>query len=42
MGTTTVPMARGATCMDNAFDTTSNALSTIFRLIKAINLLGIK
>jgi hypothetical protein len=36
-GTTTVHMARGAMCIDNASDTMSTALSRIFRLIKAVN-----
>jgi hypothetical protein len=31
-------MAGGATCIDNASDTTSTALSRIFRLIKVVNL----
>jgi hypothetical protein len=35
-------MAGGTTCIDNATDTTSTALSRIFRLIKAANLQGIK
>jgi hypothetical protein len=35
-------MAGGATCIDNASDTTSTTLSRIFRLIKAVNLRGIK
>jgi hypothetical protein len=42
VGTTTIRMVGGATCMDNAFDTTSTALSRIFRLIEAVNLRGIK
>jgi hypothetical protein len=42
VGTTTIRMARGAMCIDNASDTTSTALSRIFRLIKAVNLRGIK
>jgi hypothetical protein len=37
-GTTTIRMIGGATCIDNAFDTNSTALSRIFRLIKAVNL----
>jgi hypothetical protein len=41
-GTTIIRMAGGATCIDNAFDTTSTALSRIFHLIKAVNLQGIK
>jgi hypothetical protein len=41
-GTTTIHMARGATCIDNASDTISTAPSRIFRLIKADNLRGIK
>jgi hypothetical protein len=38
MGTTTIRMAGGATCVDNACDATSTAQSRIFRLIKAVNL----
>jgi hypothetical protein len=38
VGTTTIRMAGGATCIDNASDTTSTALSRVFRLIKAVNL----
>jgi hypothetical protein len=38
VGTTTICMVGGATCIDNVFDTTSTALSRIFRLIKAVNL----
>jgi hypothetical protein len=41
-GTTIVRMAGGATCIDNASDTTSTALSRIFQLIKVVNLRGIK
>jgi hypothetical protein len=41
-GTTTICVARGATCIDNASDTTSIALSWIIRLIKKVNLRGIK
>jgi hypothetical protein len=41
-GTTTVRMAGDATCIDNASETTSTALSRIFHLIKAVNLRGIK
>jgi hypothetical protein len=41
-GTTTIHMAGGATCTDNASDTSSTALSRIFRLIKVVNLRGIK
>jgi hypothetical protein len=41
-GTTTICMVGGAMCIDNASDTMSIALSRIFRLIKAINLRGIK
>jgi hypothetical protein len=41
-GTTTVHMPEGATYTDNASDTTSTTLSMIFRLIKAVNLRGIK
>jgi hypothetical protein len=39
---TTIHMARGATCIDNASDTSSTALSRIFHLIKVVNLRGIK
>jgi hypothetical protein len=42
MGTTTIRMAGGAMCIDNASDTTSTTLSRIFRLIKVVNLRGIK
>jgi hypothetical protein len=35
-------MAGGAMCIDNASDTSSTALSTIFRLIEVVNLQGIK
>jgi hypothetical protein len=35
-------MAEGTTCIDNASDTTSTALSRIYRLIKVVNLRGIK
>jgi hypothetical protein len=35
-------MAGGATCINNASNTTSIALSRIFRLIKAVNLREIK
>jgi hypothetical protein len=38
VGTTTIHMTEGATCIDNAPDTTSTTLSRIFRLIKAVNL----
>jgi hypothetical protein len=38
MGTTTIHMAGGATCIDNASDTSSTTLSRIFRTIKAVNL----
>jgi hypothetical protein len=38
VGTTTIRMAGGATCIDNASDTTSIALPRIFRQIKAVNL----
>jgi hypothetical protein len=41
-GTTTIRMAGGATCIDNASDTMLTALSRIFSLIKAVNLRGIK
>jgi hypothetical protein len=37
-GTTTTRMARGATCIDNASDTTPTALSRILCLIKVVNL----
>jgi hypothetical protein len=37
-GTTTIGMAGGATCIDNAFETSSTALFRIFRLIKEVNL----
>jgi hypothetical protein len=36
-GTTTIHIAGGAMCIDNASDTSSTALSRIFRLIKPIN-----
>jgi hypothetical protein len=35
-------MAGSATCIDNASDTSSTALSRIFRPIKAVNLRGVK
>jgi hypothetical protein len=41
-GTTTIYMTGSATCIDNASDTLSTALSRTFRLIKAVNLRGIK
>jgi hypothetical protein len=41
-GTTTIRMAKGVMCIDNASDTMSTALSRIFRLIKAVNLQGIQ
>jgi hypothetical protein len=41
-GTTIIRMVGGAMCIDNASDTMSTALSRIFRLIKAVNLRGIK
>jgi hypothetical protein len=41
-GTTTIRMDEGATCIDNASDTSLIAVSRIFRLIKAVNLRGIK
>jgi hypothetical protein len=41
-GTTTIRMVGGATCIDNASDTMLTAVSRIFRLIKAVNLRGIK
>jgi hypothetical protein len=37
-GTTTIRMAESATCIDNASDTSSTALSRIFRQIKVVNL----
>jgi hypothetical protein len=39
-GTTTICRAGGATCINNASDTSSTTLSRIFCLIKVINLLG--
>jgi hypothetical protein len=42
VGTTTIHMAEGATCIDNASDTSSTALSRIFGLIKAVNLQGVE
>jgi hypothetical protein len=42
MGTITIRMAGGATCMDNASNTTLTALCRILRLIKVVNLRGIK
>jgi hypothetical protein len=42
VGITTIHMDGGAMCTDNASDTSSTALSRIFRLIKAVNLRGIK
>jgi hypothetical protein len=41
-GMIAICMAGSATCIDNASDTTSTALSRIFCLIKAVNLRGIK
>jgi hypothetical protein len=41
-GTTTISMAGGATCIDNASNTTLTALSKIFHLIKVVNLQGFK
>jgi hypothetical protein len=41
-GTTTIRMADGAMCIDNVSDTSSTALSRIFRPIKAVDLRGIK
>jgi hypothetical protein len=38
VGTTTVCMAGGTTCIKNASDTISTALSRIFCLIKAVNI----
>jgi hypothetical protein len=35
-------MAKGAMCIDNAYDTSSTAPSRIFCLIKAVILRGIK
>jgi hypothetical protein len=37
-GTIIICMAGGPMCIDNASDTSSTALSRIFRLIKAVNL----
>jgi hypothetical protein len=37
-GITTIRMAGGARCIDNASDTSSTALFRIFLLIKAVNL----
>jgi hypothetical protein len=42
VSTTTISMAGGATCIDNASDIMSTSLSRIFHLIKAVNLQGIK
>jgi hypothetical protein len=42
VGTTTIHMLEGVLCKDNASDTMSTALSRIFRLIKAVNLRGMK
>jgi hypothetical protein len=42
VGTTTVHMVGGTTCIDNASDTTSTALPRIFHQIEAVNLRGIK
>jgi hypothetical protein len=42
VGTTTIRMIGGATCIDNASDTTSTTLSRILRLIKAVSFHGIK
>jgi hypothetical protein len=41
-GPTIIRMTGGATCIGNACDTSSTALCRIFRLIKAVNLGGIK
>jgi hypothetical protein len=41
-GTTAICMAGGATCIDNASDTSLTVLSRIFPLINAVNLRGIK
>jgi hypothetical protein len=41
-GTTTIRMSAGATCIDNASDTSSTALSRFFRPIKKVNLQEIK
>jgi hypothetical protein len=40
LGTTTIRMAggRGGTCIDYGSDTSSTALSRVFRLIKMVNL----
>jgi hypothetical protein len=40
--TTTIHLAGGATCIDNASNTMWTALSRIFRLIKVVNLGEIK
>jgi hypothetical protein len=37
-GTITLRISRGATCIDNASDTSSTTVSRIFHLIKAVNL----
>jgi hypothetical protein len=42
VGTIIIHMARGATCIDNIFDTSSTVLSRLFRPIKVVNLRGIK
>jgi hypothetical protein len=42
VGATTIHMAGGTTYIHNASDITSTTLSRIFRLIKAVNLRGIK
>jgi hypothetical protein len=41
-GTATIWLAVGTTCIDNASDTPSTVLSMIFRLIKVVNLRGVK
>jgi hypothetical protein len=38
VGSTTIQMACGATCIDNTYDTSSTMLSRIFCLIKVDNL----
>jgi hypothetical protein len=42
VGTTIIRIVGGAMCIDNASDTSSTALSRIFRPIKAVNPRGIK
>jgi hypothetical protein len=41
-GTTIIRMVGGATCTDNASDTSSTVVSRIFYLIKPVNLGGIQ